>query len=87
MPRTYRNLKEVLHLLSTAQNHVIMESLTKMDDLEFQEIPTIFVTADAKRVIETYAHVLMINRGTPVSGIDSFVTVYCLSQMIFKMAS
>ena len=82
----YRNLREILSNLADVQLSLVQKYLEKMDDLEFRSIPTILMTADAKKVIETYGCVTTIARfGNKTTDPVVFYTIYCVFPSIFKI--
>ena len=82
----YRNLREILSNLADVQLSLVQKYLEKMDDLEFKSIPTILMTADAKKVIETYGCVTAIGRyNDNLTEPVVFHTIYCVFPSIFKI--
>ena len=84
----YRNLREILSSLADVQLSLVQKYLEKMDDLEFRSIPTILMTVDAKKVIETYGCVTTIARSDGRSTDPTmYHTIYCVFPSIFKIAT
>jgi len=60
--KTYKLLKELLFHLSDAQMSMANRFLEEMDDNDFREIPTLLITEETKKVLETYACILLVSR-------------------------
>jgi hypothetical protein len=77
--KTYRILKEVLYGITDAQINLIQKWLNEMDDNEFRELPTILMTPDQKKIIETYGIIMTVMRK------ETEHSIYCILPSIFKI--
>ena len=86
MSNSYRNLREILHHLAEAEMSLIERYVDKMDDIEFREIPTILLSDDAKKVIETYGWIFNVQRKDDKADNGYKIhTIYCIFPSIFKV--
>lgn len=88
MTYKYRNLREMLTNLTHVQEALVYKYLENMDEADFNEIPTVLMSSDTKKIIETYGWIMNIHRKITKPGYEVFekeYTIYCVFPTIFKV--
>lgn len=84
MSNTYSILRESLNLLADFQMSLVQKRLEKMNDDEYNAIPTVIMSPDVKKFIETYGCTIIISRIKDGGQVKSDV-IYCVFPSIFKI--
>lgn len=81
MANTVRELQQILMVMNRATCSFVHEYVFNMPEEEFNIVPTIFVTQDARKVLDIYASVVS------VKVKEELVSLYLIGSQFFKVIS